>query len=112
MINQEEYEIWITNLILTEFGNWLKKKNKLIHKLKQILGVITNLNDLHIIYDDEKYRNSILELYYKIDDKLGYTDCFNVIVYHKFNIKYLMSHDSDYNSIENLIRLEQIPLTG
>jgi predicted nucleic acid-binding protein len=111
MVEQEKFEIVITNLILAEVGNWFKK-GVLKRFSKKVIKFIVNLNNLGIIYDEEEYRETILKLYYQFGDKLGYVDCFNAIVCidPENKIKYMISHDSEYDSIAEITRLTTIPV--
>jgi predicted nucleic acid-binding protein len=107
ILKQKKYEIWITNLILAEIGNWLKKVKT---TSSNFLRYILKIQNLNVIYDDEKYLPSIIELFEKFDHSLGYVDSFNTIVYFNKKMKYIISHDSDYDRIKDMVRLTDIPI--
>jgi len=104
---QTEYRIIVTNLILAEVANFLKRK-KYIKPAKELADLFTTNEKIDMYFDDEIISDIAIGLFKQMD-RLSYVDANSVVFCRQLKCDYIISFDSDFDGIENIIRLIQIP---
>ena len=107
-VNQQtEYKIVVTNLILAEVVNFLKRK-KFFKLANDIADIFITNDKIELYFDDQTMSNISINLFKQID-RLSYVDASSVVFCRKLDCEYLISFDTDFDGIKNITRIIQIP---
>ncbi len=98
----EKYDTYITNIILSETMNSFQCLGGKL--CKEIYDIILETNTLLNIADKRLFDES-LELLYKYDASIGYSDCTTIEMMKKHNIEYIVSYNSDFDKKEGITRV-------
>lgn len=98
----EKHDTYITNIILAETMNSFQCLGG--KRCKEIYDIILETNTLIIINDTTSYDKSV-ELLRNYDACIGYSDCTTIEMMKKYDIKYIVSYDSDFDEKEGIVRI-------
>jgi len=128
--------IFVDSTFLTAYFNesdkWHKDSLRLANKIKKEEKVISNLiisetvtnigsllkgkagkivyshlvNNYKILYDNPQRLNNAMEIFLKYDGGLSLADSLSVLIMNELNINQIASFDSDFDKVDNIIRLK------
>ena len=93
-----------SDYILAETLNWIRNKKGLNISVQALDSIIES--KIKLIKIEERHILSATELFRKYED-LSFTDCTTIALMFDIGIKQIYSFDSDFDSIPNVIRLEE-----
>ncbi|WP_067043356.1 type II toxin-antitoxin system VapC family toxin [Methanobrevibacter sp. YE315] len=91
----------ISNLVIAETVTILK--NKL--KTKDILEIYRNLPNFFYVVDDSSLYDEAMNEFVRYDSTISFFDAMYVAIMKKEDILKIASFDSDFDKVDNLIRL-------
>ena len=91
----------ISNLVIAETVNILK--NKL--ETKDILEIYRNIPNFFYVVDDNALYDAAMNEFVKYDSSISFFDAMYVAIMKKEDIFKIASFDSDFDKVDNLIRL-------
>ncbi|NHI91372.1 MAG: PIN domain-containing protein [Candidatus Lokiarchaeota archaeon] len=105
--SQNKYKIIVTNLIMAEVANFLKRKNYGT-PARKIVEIFNTDEKIDLYFDDEKMSEITVHLFNQYD-RLSYVDANSIAFYWKLKCAYIFSFDSDFDGIRDIKRLENVP---
>jgi len=96
-----------TDYVLDETMTILKKRGNQPKKIVEAITAIIESPMVEVIFIDEKLFDESLRTFAKYE-KLSFTDAVTLTVMHKFGIKEIFTHDTDFN-LPNIVRKEKPP---
>ncbi len=94
-------ELVISNLVIAETVTILK--NKL--KTKDILEIYRNIPNFFHVIDDNFLYDKAMDEFVKYDSSISFFDAIYVAIMRKEDIIKIASFDSDFDKVDNIIRL-------
>ena len=102
---QNNLEIIITDFIIAETLNYLRKKARDQRIVKEIIETYFDDEKTEIFFTQEEQFHGALDVFQKYK-KLSFVDSTIVISYFNLKPDYLLSYDSGFNVFKNIIRYE------
>ncbi len=100
----DNHQTYITDIILAETINSLKGTNGKMGKL--IFEKLIKTNKIIIIKTMATYESAI-DIFLKYDGSIGFSDCTTIQIMSEKNINHILSFDSDFDKVENVIRIHE-----
>lgn len=97
----KNHELVISNLVVAETITVLK--NKL--KTKEISEIYYNLSNIFDVIDDNLIYDGAMDIFIKYDSSISFFDALYVAISKREDIGSIVSFDSDFDTIDEIIRI-------
>lgn len=97
----KNHKLFVSKLVIAETVTVLK--NKL--QTKDILEIYRNIPNFFIVIDDGLFFDEAMDEFVKYDASISFFDAMYVTVMKKEGINEIVSFDSDFDKVDNVIRI-------